>query len=94
MGQYMLQSVVSLLSGLMMLAALFLLWWKTKSPWLLGAFVAEGIGFALHLVVAVVPAVMSSVPMLSIVWALVYLAMAGCLLAYALTETMQQGNAQ
>ena len=76
----------------MMLAALFLLWWKSKSPWLLGAFVAECAGFAFHLVLVVVPSVMSSLPFLGPVWSACYVAMAGCLLAYALTETMQQGN--
>jgi SNF family Na+-dependent transporter len=94
MGQYALQSIVSFLSGLMMLAALFLLWWKSKSPWLLGAFVAEGAGFAFHLVLVVVPSIMNTLPFLGIVWTVCYFAMAGCLLAYALTETMQQGNSQ
>ena len=90
MGQGMLQTAIGTLSGLMMLAALFLLWWKSKSPWLLGALLAEGLGFVMRIVVTVAPMVMSELPLLGIVWTGAYLLMALGLLGYALTETMQR----
>ncbi len=82
-----LQFSASVLSGLLVLAALFLLWWKSHSPWLLLAIMAAGISLLFRLAFAVAPAALSSTPVLLLVWPLTGLVMAGGLLGYAVLES-------
>ena len=83
----MLQQVVGLLGSLMVIAALFLLWWKSRSVWLLVSIVAQGIGLLLHAAFAVVPTAFTDTPMVFSLWGLCGLTMAAGLLGYAVTET-------
>ena len=82
-----LQLSASVLSGLLVLAALFLLWWKSHSPWLLVAIMAAGISLLFRLAFAVAPAALNSTPLLLLVWPLTGLVMAGGLLGYAVVES-------
>jgi hypothetical protein len=85
-----LQPAISLLAALMTIAAFFLLWWKSKSPWLLVAVLAEGISLLLHLAFAVMPSQLSGVPQIFIIWGVCGFVVALCLLGYAVTETTRQ----
>ena len=77
-------------SGLMLIAALFLLWWKSKSPWLLVSIGAEGVSLLLRLVLVATPNLFTGMPMLSMIWSFTFIAMAGGLLAYAVADTTQR----
>ena len=83
----MLQQAIGVLGSLMVLAALFLLWWKSRSVWLLVAMVAEGAGLLLHAAFAIMPEAFTGTPMVFSLWGLCGLTMAAGLLGYAVTET-------
>jgi len=85
-----LQTGIGLLAALMTIAAFFLLWWKSKSPWLLVAVLAEGISFLMHVAFAIIPGQLSGMPQIFIVWGICGFVVALCLLGYAVTETTRQ----
>jgi len=86
----MLQSAISLLAALMTIAAFFLLWWKSKSTWLLVALLAEGISFLLRGAFAIIPTQLSGTPQIFVIWGVCGFVVALCLLGYAVTETTRQ----
>ena len=79
-----LQMAASVLGGVIVLAALILLWWKSQSPWLLLAVAAEGISLLCRLAFAIVPGVLGTTPMILLVWPAMGLLVAAGLLGYAL----------
>jgi len=78
------QAMASVLSGVLVLAALFLLWSKSQSSWLLLALLGEGVSLLLRLAVAVAPAVLGAIPMMPLVWSVAALLVAAGLLGFAL----------
>ncbi len=89
MGNVMLQQALSVFGGLMVIAALFLLWWASRSPWLLVSIAAEVVSLLLRFVVALVPDLYRTAPMLMQGWSFIYLVFAVGLLGYAVTQTTQ-----
>jgi hypothetical protein len=87
-----LQLAASLLGGVLMLAAFLLLWWKSHSEWLLIALVAGGASLLFRIVFAVVPAMISSAPMLLLIWPAMGLLMAIGLLGYAIVESNRRAE--
>ena len=84
------QSAVSLLTILMVMAALFLLWWTSRSPWLLLSLAAEGVSLVFRLAITVVPGSLSRMPTLYAVWSMCGVAMAVGLLGYAVTASTRR----
>lgn len=80
----LLQSLLSLVVALMVLAALFLLWRRDRSPWLLAAMIGEAIGLAFRALVIVQPQLLGAVPALFSLWTLTALVFAIGLLGYAI----------
>jgi hypothetical protein len=90
MDQHVMQVVqmaASVLSGVIVFAALILLWWKSHSPWLLVAVLAEGISLLFRLAFAAAPAVLGTTPMVVLVWPVTGLLVAAGLLGYAVAES-------
>ena len=78
------QSMASVLSGVLILVALFLLWSKSQSTWLLLALLGEGVSVLLRFAVSVAPAVLGAIPMMPLIWSITALVVAAGLLGYAL----------
>ena len=78
-----LQVSAGVLAGLIMLAALLLLWWRSHSPWLLLAVTAEGVSLLFRLAFAVAASAITATPILPLIWAMTALLMAAGLLGYA-----------
>ena len=55
------QSIASVLSGILVLAALFLLWSKSQSSWLLLALLGEAVSLLFRFAVAVAPSVLGGI---------------------------------
>lgn len=75
----------------MIFAALFLLWRKSGSVWLIVAIVAELFSLTFLLVLKLAPALAQSMPIFFPIWTLSALAMAIALLAYAIETTHRPG---
>ncbi len=84
--------IVSFISMLMLLAALFLLWWKSRSIWLLIAMAGELITLGFRALLLVAPSLAGNQPTLFTLWSLVGLLATGGLLGYAVTETTRSGD--
>lgn len=82
-----LQMAASVLSGILVIAALILLWWKSHSPSLLIAILAAAISLLFRLAFVVAPAVLSATPVLLLVWPVTGLVVAAGLLGYAVVES-------
>jgi hypothetical protein len=78
------QAMTSVLSGALVLAALFLLWSKSQSSWLLLALLGEGVSLLLRLAVAVAPTVLGGIPMMPLIWSIAALLVAAGLFGFAL----------
>jgi len=78
------QSIASVLSGVLVLAALFLLWSKSQSTWLLLALLGEAVSLLLRFAVAVAPTVLGGIPMMPLIWSIAALLVAAGLLGFAL----------
>lgn len=81
-----LQLSASVLSGVLVFAALYLLWWRSYSPWLLIALLGSGISLLFRLAFAVAPGALGASPILVLIWPLTGLMAATGLLGYAVTE--------
>lgn len=87
MDQHMMftvQAMASVLSGVLVIVALFLLWSKSQSTWLLLALLGEGVSLLLRFAVAVAPAILGSIPMMPLIWSITGLLVAAGLLGFAL----------
>jgi hypothetical protein len=87
-----LQVTGSVLSGVLVLAALILLWLKSQSPWLLIAVMAEGISLLFRLAYSVAAAVFATTPMILLVWPITGLLVAAGLLGYAVAESNRRSS--
>lgn len=76
-------------ASLMIFAALFLLWRKSGSVWLVVAIMAELISLAFLVVVKLAPATAQTIPVFFPIWMFSALAMAIALLAYAIETTQR-----
>jgi hypothetical protein len=81
-----LQMAASVLSGVMVFGALYLLWWRSYSPWLLIALLGSGISLLFRLAFAVASGALGGSPMLVLVWPVTGLMVATGLLGYAVAE--------
>ena len=86
-----LQTLAPIASSLMIVAALAMLWRRSRSVWLIVALAAELAGLLFRSVVAVAPGITQSTPMFFTIWTLCYLVFAAGLLGYAL-EVNQRSN--
>ena len=89
MDQHVMQVVLeaaSVLSGVMVFGALYLLWWKSYSPWLLVTLLGSGISLLFRVASAVAPGALGASPMLVLVWPVTGLMVATGLLGYAVVE--------
>ncbi len=84
------QSAVSLLTTLMVMAALFLLWWTSRSSWLLLSLAAEVVSLVFRLALVVVPESLSRMPLLYQVWSFCGVLMAVGLLGYAVMASTRR----
>lgn len=82
--------MVSLLAQLTVLAALFLLWHRRRSPWLIVSFVGELASLALHLLSTLVPTPMTTFHGLLWAWSLAGIVMPIGLLGYAIDDTTRK----
>lgn len=80
----MLQSSISLIAGVLMLVALFMVWTKTASQWLLLALGGEAVSILFRLLFTAAPSMMGSVPGLVLVWQATGLMVGAGVLGYAL----------
>jgi hypothetical protein len=87
----LLQGTASTLGGVMIVVALFLLWTKSKSPWLLLALVAEGVSLLFRLVYMVGASLLGMTSLFALIWQAAGLFVAAGLLGYALDETRKRG---
>ena len=87
-----LQALVPILASLMMFAALYLLWSKSRSVWLIAAMVAELSGLVFMVILRMAPDLMPSTPIFFLIWAMSGFVMALALLAYAV-EVSQRPSA-
>ena len=79
-----LQMLAPILASLMMFAALYLLWSKSKSIWLIVAMVAELSGLAFMVALRIAPSLFQSTPFFFAIWSMTGFVMALALLAYAI----------
>jgi|GEM_PF-1374652 len=86
----MLQSLAPLLVSLMLLAAVFLLWQRQRSVWLMVAIVAEVIGLGFRALFFAAPGVIQGHSSFFALWTLCALAFAGGLLGYAIETTQRR----
>jgi hypothetical protein len=87
----LLQMAASVLGGLLIALALFVLWSKTQSGWLLLALAGEAVSLLFRIAVAVVPTLLGSNPMFPLVWSVTGLLLAAGLLGYAFDEPKRRG---
>ena len=80
----LLQTIAPIASSLMIIAALVLLWRRSRSVWLIVALASELAGILFRCVVALMPELAQSTPMFFTIWTLCYLVFAAGLLGYAL----------
>jgi hypothetical protein len=85
-----LQGAASVLSGLIVLAALVLLWWKSHSPWLLLAIAAEGISVLFRIAFSVAASALGGIPILLLIFPLTGLLVGAGLFGYALDEASKR----
>jgi hypothetical protein len=85
-----LQSLTSVLMGLMVLAALVLLWQRDRSVWLIVAIVGEAVGLVFRGALIAVPDLVRSMPQLFSIWSFTALVFAVGLLAYAIERTSRK----
>ncbi|HEY2345093.1 MAG TPA: hypothetical protein VGH80_04335 [Xanthomonadaceae bacterium] len=78
------QAATGLVGGLMMIVALFVLWNRSPSGWLLLALAGEGVSLLFRLAFSVVPGMLAGVPAILMVWQACALMVAAGLLGYAL----------
>jgi hypothetical protein len=83
-AMFTVQAMASVLSSVLVLVALFLLWSKSQSTWLLLALLGEGISLLLRFALAVAPAALSAIPMMPLIWSVTGLLVAAGLLGFAL----------
>jgi hypothetical protein len=81
------QMAASVLSGVIVFAALLLLWWKSYSQWLLMALLGAGVSLLFRLAFAVAPGALNANPMMLLVWPFTGLLVAAGLLGYAVVES-------
>lgn len=87
-----LQTLAPILASLMMFAALYLLWSKSRSIWLIIAMVAELGGLAFMVTLRIAPGLLQDTPFFFAIWTLTGFVMALALLAYAV-EVSQRPSA-
>ena len=80
----------SIISGVILIAALFALWNKSQSAWLLLALLGAGVSLLLRLAFVAVPAILSITPMMPLVWPITGLMLSVGLLGYAIDESKRR----
>ncbi|HEY6985063.1 MAG TPA: hypothetical protein VH375_03195 [Rhodanobacteraceae bacterium] len=80
----LLQTIAPIASSLIIVAALVMLWRKSRSVWLIVALASELAGLVFRCAIAVMPGLVQSAPMFFTIWTLCYLVFAVGLLGYAL----------
>jgi len=83
-------AIASVLSSVLILVALFLLWSKSQSSWLLLALLGEGVSLLFRFALAVAPAVLGAIPMMPLIWSITGLLVAAGLLGFALEVSKRQ----
>jgi hypothetical protein len=86
----LLQLGISILSSVICMAALALLWSKSKSGWLLLAIGGFGASLLFRLTLAVMPSLYTVSGMLPMLWSATALLEAAGLLGYALEQTSRR----
>jgi hypothetical protein len=84
-----LESLGPIAASLLVLAALFLLWRRQNSVWLIVAIVAEALGLAFRGVLAVAPDFVRTTPLMFTLWMLAGIVFAIGLFGYALEVTQR-----
>jgi hypothetical protein len=82
--------VTSILSGVILIVALFALWNRSQSTWVLLALLGAGVSLLLRLAFAVAPTILSITPMMPLVWPITGLLVSAGLLGYALDESKRR----
>ena len=85
-----LQSLAPLLISVLMLAAVFMLWRRQRSVWLMVAIVAELVGLSFRGIFFAMPGVIQGQTVFFALWTLASLAFAIGLFAYALEVTQRR----
>ena len=80
------EAMTSIFSGLIVMAALVVLWSKSPSGWLLLALAGSAISMLFRIAFAIMPTMFSGRPNIILVWQVTYLMTAGGLLGYALEQ--------
>jgi uncharacterized membrane protein len=80
------QALTGILSGVIVMAALAVLWSKSPSGWLLLALAGAAISMLFRLAFAIMPAMFSGSPNIALVWQVTSLMVAAGLLGYALEQ--------
>ena len=86
----MVLKLASVLSSVLVLVALFLLWSKSQSSWLLLALLGEGVSLLFRFALTVAPAVLGAIPMMPLIWSITGLLVAAGLLGFALEVSKRQ----
>ncbi len=86
----MLLLTTSIISGVILIAALFALWNKSQSTWLLLALLGAGVSLLLRLAFAVAPTILNITPMMPLIWPITGLLVSAGLLGYAIDESKRR----
>ena len=84
MNGTLLSSLPSVLIAVLLLVAMFMLWDKDRSPWLVLAIAAEIVSLGLHALLLLMPDAMRTTTVLFTVWPLAGILFAVGLFGYAL----------
>lgn len=85
-----LQSLAPIAMAVMILVALWLLWGRDRSIWLIVAIIAELVGLLFRGALVVMPGFAQTTPLFFTVWTLSSLLFAGALLGYAIEITQKR----
>jgi hypothetical protein len=83
------QSALSMLGTVLVMAAVVLLWHRSRSPWLLAALVAQAYGLALRIALVAFPSITGVQPLMA-VWTLSGIVIGAGLLGYAIEATAKR----
>jgi len=84
MNGSLLSSLPSIAIAVLVLIAMFVLWDKDRSPWLILAIAAEIASLCLHALLMIVPDAIGTMKIVFLLWPLAGLLFAGGLLGYAI----------
>ena len=80
----LMQTLAPIASSLMIIAALAMLWRRSRSVWLIVALAAELAGLLFRSAIVIAPGIGQNAPMFFTIWTLCYLVLGAGLLGYAL----------